>query len=269
MTMDRMECRASLPQTIGIVVLLTSLACALYLLTRIREPIPIIIGWVGAFILGFVAIRVLFQLLRGDLRIIISDLGIDDRRGGIGLMRWEEIRTIWIQSQALNAFMCIDVGDPEPYLAHLPWYRRWTAKANVALGFSPITLNFGLLYPGLEEAMAHIRSRYESSEDDLDLEVSATGVTLRGLMGPRLCVDFADIQLIGLARTADDRESVKPCWVFELPSGYCFIPGAVDRDNRMLRALQELPGFDVDAAARAMQATGAVEVECWRKPDAH
>jgi hypothetical protein len=51
----------------------------------------------GAVFFGLCAAKILIQALQGGPRIIISDLGIDDQRNGLGLIRWEDIQAVWIQ----------------------------------------------------------------------------------------------------------------------------------------------------------------------------
>lgn len=167
MSSERMECRASVPRTLGLCVLAILMTTASYSLTWLGEPIPVIVGWIGAVFFGLCTVRIYIQALQGGPRIIISDLGIEDRRTGLGLIRWKDIREVRIQHMKSNRFMCIDVEEPERYLADLPWYRRWLARANAALGFSKLTLNFSAMTPGLDEAMAFIHSRYLESKDEL------------------------------------------------------------------------------------------------------
>ena len=174
---ERMECHASVPRTLGLCALAVAMTTGSYLLMWIRELMPVVVGWFGAVFFGLCAVKIFIQAWQGGPRIVISDLGIDDRRGGLGLIRWEDIQAVWIQYLSSNRFMCIDLDEPERYLANLPWYSRWLARANPILGFSQLTLSFSALTPGLDEAMAFIRSRYAVSTDDLQLEVTESGIS--------------------------------------------------------------------------------------------
>jgi hypothetical protein len=133
------------------------------------EPVLVIIGGAGALFFGLCTAMWFYEAVQHTPRIIICDRGIEDRRGGFGLIQWEDIQAVWVQSMRGQSFLCVAVNDPERYLSRLSWYRRFLARANESLGFSAITLNFAGLSCGVEEAMAFIRSHHELWTDELEV----------------------------------------------------------------------------------------------------
>lgn len=258
-----MECRASVPRALGLNALAIGITAGCYLLAGIREPIPVIVGWCGVVFFGFCAVKIFFQTLRGGPRIIVSDLGIDDQRGGLGLIRWEDVQAVWIQYMGANRFMCVDVRDPNRYLANLPWYSRWPARANPILGFSKLTLNFCVLTPGLDEAMAFIRSRHVQDMDNLHLEVTNGRINLWGSVGPDLILNCQDMQSLSILTTDEGPSKPDVFWVLRSNADECVIPNEADLDGKLIEAFQQLPGFDNEVVAEAMGSTSCAEFECW------
>jgi hypothetical protein len=163
-----MECHATLARTIGLIVLAVGMTAVSFLVTWMEDPIAIVSGWIGTVFFGLCTGKLVLEAVRGGALITISEEGIDDRRHGFGLIPWDDIQAVWIQSMGVNRFLCVGVADPQRYLARLSGLRRMAARANAGLGFSPITLNFTALRPGLDDAMAFIHELCPSADEDVE-----------------------------------------------------------------------------------------------------
>ncbi len=155
----RLECYPSMVKLLGLLSLTCVMVGASYFCTTLPESTPRVFGWIGIgfFGLGFIAFPVMF--FRTGPQVIINDEGIEDRRLKAGVIRWADVRAVSIGSVNSAKFLCIEVADPEAYLARLPRWKRSLAAANSALGFPALTISFSGLRPGLKEVWADLQAR--------------------------------------------------------------------------------------------------------------
>ena len=154
-----MECRTSKAKLLGLFGLTCIMVGASYFCTTLPDPLPRVFGWIGVafFGLGFVAFPVMF--FRTGPQVVVDDQGIEDRRMKIGVIPWQDIRSLSIGSVNSAKFLCVDLVDPEKYLSRLPPWKRRLAAANEALGFSALSISFAGLSPGLNEVWAYVQGR--------------------------------------------------------------------------------------------------------------
>ncbi len=153
-----MECHTSKVKVLGLLGLTCVMVAASYFCTTLANVTPRLVGWVGIvfFGFGFIAFPVMF--FRSGPQVVVSDAGIEDRRLKLGLIPWEDIRALSVGSVNSAKFLCIELVDREKYLSRLPGWKLRLAVANEALGFSPLTISFSGLAPGLKEVWAYIQS---------------------------------------------------------------------------------------------------------------
>src|SRR5206468_4326400 len=130
-----------------------------YFCTAMPDLIARVVGWIGVgfFGLGFIAFPVMF--FRTGQQVVINDEGIDDRRLKIGIIRWEDIRSLSIGRINSAKFLCVEVADPEAYSSRLPRWRRSVWAATEALRIPTLTISFSGLSPGLKEVWAYLQAR--------------------------------------------------------------------------------------------------------------
>jgi len=71
--------------------------------------------------------------------VILNDMGILDRRSGIGIIRWEDIQEI--QVEVVGPFLCLRLRNPEVYIARMPTHRRYKLKFHQNLGFKMLNIS--------------------------------------------------------------------------------------------------------------------------------
>jgi hypothetical protein len=154
-----MECRTSIPRTLGLAGLAVLMMAAGYVSARIGIGLIQAVGWFGVafFVLCFLAI--LLQLFRRGPTVVIDELGVFDQRMGIGRIPWGDIASVSIAQVRRQRFISLWLRNEELYLSQVPNWRRGVAAANRALGFSPFCMSFAGLTPGLDEAYARLRAR--------------------------------------------------------------------------------------------------------------
>ena len=154
-----MECHTSKAKLLGLLGLTCAMVGASYFCTTLPDLAPRVFGWIGVafFGLGFIAIPVM--LFRTGPQIVINDEGIEDRRMKIGVILWDDIRSLSIGAVNSTKFLCVDVADPQKYLSRLPPWKRRLAAANGSLGFPPLSISCSGLSPGVEEVWAYLQAQ--------------------------------------------------------------------------------------------------------------
>ena len=154
-----MKCYPSKLKLLGLFGLTCALVGMCCFLTTFSDLFSRAVGWVGVgfFGLGFIVIPIMW--FRTGAQVVINDEGIEDIRQKIGVIRWEDIRGLWIGRVESTKFLCIELVDSEKYLSRLPRWTRPLTAATRAIGFPPLTIGFTGLSPGLEEVWAYLQSR--------------------------------------------------------------------------------------------------------------
>ena len=155
-----MSCYTSIAKTIGLVfgcilMLVVSWFC-LAIVPGIKAQIA---GWLGLVFFGLCFIAGLLQLTRTDAQVIFDETGIHLPRT-FGAIAWHDIVSLEIRSIRSTRILCIEVKDPSNYLARLSTRQRLMAQANQAIGFSPITISFNGLSPGLDAVWHYLQSTH-------------------------------------------------------------------------------------------------------------
>ena len=187
-------CRAS-PRRIFFIVLLNLIMlgaagfCVIICLTHpstgsfasVTRLVTGLAGVVGFLFFGFtiwIWIRPLFD--RGR-QVIFDRQGIHDSHTPFGFIPWSEVRRLYVGRLRHTCFLCVDVASPENYLAGLPRWRQRMLQANRALGFSPISISFLSLEPGLPVVLQFLQQQYRDESRSVPIEcLSDASKALRG-----------------------------------------------------------------------------------------
>jgi hypothetical protein len=98
------------------------------------------IGWTGLVFFGSLIVVFSRELLDSRPRIIINEMGIEDRKLGVGLIPWSEITGAYVKSFKGADFICLLLRNPEMWTHKLSPAAQKMGKANRALGFSDLNL---------------------------------------------------------------------------------------------------------------------------------
>ena len=99
------------------------------------------IGWMSVIVFGSGVPLFAWQLFDSRPRLVIDEQGILDRTLGVGVIPWSEITCAYVKSIQSNDFICLEVRNPERWLARLSPVKRAMVSANEALGFTVLNVN--------------------------------------------------------------------------------------------------------------------------------
>lgn len=151
-----MVCYPSKLKLFGLVCLgLVMVAASVFCATRPALTAQLA-GWVGMIFFGACEVAIVKAFFAKGPQVVIDESGIEDRRQPFGRIPWADIRHVYFDRIQRQEFLCIDVYDPEIYLARCSPLCRRLARANMALGFPPITLSLTGLSPGVREVKAFL-----------------------------------------------------------------------------------------------------------------
>jgi hypothetical protein len=113
-------------------------------------------AWIGWLNIGFFGLGILlfaWQLFDRRPRITIDANGVFDRTLGVGIIPWNEITGAYLASIHDNAFICLELSDPEFWLSKLSRAKRLVVRANKALGFAELNLNLSGVNADADEVL--------------------------------------------------------------------------------------------------------------------
>jgi hypothetical protein len=157
-----MECRSSFAQQLGILMLfllwVMLIASAMGVIPGWSvPPVPVrVAGWVGVILLALV-IPTVRPLFASRAVVILNDVGIDDARIGLGLIPWRDMESVSCYELRGRPAIQFWLRDERSYLDRWAPWRRVLAKAVVALGYSPLSMNFVGISPGFEPVYSYIK----------------------------------------------------------------------------------------------------------------
>jgi len=269
-----MECYPSKVKLFGLLGLTCVMVSLSYFCATLPGLIPRIVGWIGVgfFGLGFVAFPVM--LFRTTPQVIVDEEGIEDRRQKIGVIQWEDIRSLSIGSMNSAKFLRVEVSDPTKYLSRLPKWTRPLTAANKALKLPALTIGFSGLSPGLKEVWAYMQARDQTlcetnhplePETPFIIRLSDLEVVCERPDGSVERVGWSDLQKVEVVKTSEGPFVPDVFWVLHGTTGVCAVPQGATGDNELLQRLQALPGFDNQAFIEAMTSTSDRRFLCWQK----
>jgi hypothetical protein len=266
----RMECFTSRVKLLGLLGLTCFMVSMCYFCTTMPGLFSRVVGWIGVsfFGLGFIAFPIMF--FRAGPQVVINDEGIEDRRHEMGVIRWEDIESLWIGSVESTKFLCVELVDPEKYLSRLPRWTRPLRAAGKAIGLPALTIGFSDLSPGLKKVWAYLRARDSrltgGTESRFVVRLSDAEIACERPDGKVERVGWAGLQKVEIVTTDDGPFVPDVFWVLHGTDGGCAIPQGAPGDSQLLERLQALPGFDNGAVIEAMTCVSNKRFLCWQRP---
>ncbi|MBD9370683.1 STM3941 family protein [Xanthomonas sp. XNM01] len=129
-----------------------------------RDPASLV-GWANVLFFGASALVFAWQVVDPQPRLVFSDQGVLDRTLGVGLIPWAEIDGAYLASMNGNRFLCLELRDPERWVGKLGRVQRALVAGNVALGFTPISLNLSCIVGDPLTIQAHVLAMAAASRD--------------------------------------------------------------------------------------------------------
>ncbi|HEX6189909.1 MAG TPA: STM3941 family protein [Pyrinomonadaceae bacterium] len=122
------------------------------------------IFYVGAPVFSLAFIYICYRLLKPTPSVIINQEGVFENASvfGAGLIRWEEIESMFIYQVMNNAFLGIVPVDLDAILARQPPIKRFLFKMNKGMAQAPFAISEGGLPMSVEELLSRIVSYREA-----------------------------------------------------------------------------------------------------------
>ncbi len=128
-----------------------------------------LIGWASIAFFGGCSLIFARCLLDSRPRLVIDDEGVLDRTIRTGPIPWEQIQGAYLRSMSGSVFLCLHLREPRQCLDRMSKVGRMLAKANTALGFTPVSLNVSNLAADpndiLQLILDRVRERAEAGSD--------------------------------------------------------------------------------------------------------
>lgn len=270
-----MECytsRTKLLGLLGLTCVMVGMSCFLTTLPGLAR----VVGWIGVgfFGLGFIACPVMF--FRTGPQVIINDEGIQDHRLKVGVIRWDDVRSLFIRRVQSTRFLCIDVVDPQKYLSRLPRWTRPMIPLAESMGLPALTISFSGLHPGIKEVSAYLQARGVLEpraplypECRFVVRLSESEIVCDRPDGKVERVGWADLQKVEIVTTSSGPMEPDVFWVLHGTDGGCVVPQGATGDRQLLERLQALPGFDNGACIEAMSSASDRRFLCWQRKADH
>jgi hypothetical protein len=129
-------------------------------LGRFFQAITPGIFYVGAPLFGLLLVYACYRLLKPAPSVIINQEGIFDNASifGAGLIRWEEIKSMFVYAIGNNPFLGIVPVDIETVLARQSGIKRFIFRMNKGMTEAPFAIPGGGLPITADELLAKIES---------------------------------------------------------------------------------------------------------------
>jgi len=139
--------------------------CGVMLSDPTCTPAERVASWCGIVMFGSCEAFFLWMYLDRRARIIIDSEGVFDRLLGLGRIPWTEILGARLEFMGEDAMVCLELRDPQEWIARLPARHRFLAPANQAIGFSQFNLIISNLDAAPEQVFALIKGHLRHSND--------------------------------------------------------------------------------------------------------
>ena len=120
-------------------------------------------GWVPIVFFGTGAIVFAWQIVDSRPRLTIDENGVTDRTLGIGRIAWDDIESAYLATIQGNGFICLELRNPEQYLAKMSKTRRSMSPLNRELGFTDFNINLSNIDAGNSEVFELVMKHVEAN----------------------------------------------------------------------------------------------------------
>ena len=143
--------------------ILTTLVCLVLLLVFLYFYIGrmTFVMWVLSAAVVIIFIQAVRQLSDRAPCIVITDQGINDKRLGMGLIRWSDVQHVRMQGLGGAYFISLELSNRDQYLARLSPFTRISNQIWRLYNVSPIHIKIAYLDVSPEEIFEMIMSEVE------------------------------------------------------------------------------------------------------------
>lgn len=126
----------------AILMVAASFFCARFRLNTPFWRLFQIVGVVGVVFFGFCLVFITMRLIRPKTILIVNGEGVTDCSSAIstGFLPWRDIAGVEVTDMAGQRFVSIRLHDVDAYLEAVPALKATAVKANLALGYPPVSI---------------------------------------------------------------------------------------------------------------------------------
>lgn len=124
------------------------------------------VGFLGLLMFGAMTIVFISRLFYTEPQVIINLEGVEDKRLNTGLIRWNEINTILMESAKQSQYLILDLNSPEEYYRKLPKLELFLRKANGQTGTNNFRIRFTDLDKPIDEAWEFIENNILKTQEE-------------------------------------------------------------------------------------------------------
>ena len=152
----RLDCGLSKRKLLGPLLFLGLLFAASIGVTFASPLIVKIIAWIGVLFFGFAIFKSIGRLTRPEPVLTIDIEGVEDRRLGMGRVKWRDVKGVNLVEMEKVAFLGVEVRNEEELLAKVSGVRLMTLKAQRAMGVPVYAIALKELNRSAEEILGAI-----------------------------------------------------------------------------------------------------------------
>jgi hypothetical protein len=150
-----LEFHTSIAKTLGVLCLNGAIIALGYYIVTHTTGYQIAVGWLCVAFFGLMFVLGCIRLVQRAPAIVMSPEGLSGSYVGRVPVKWSDIAAISIVSIQGQRFLRVWMRDRDAYIAGLPLIRRFLARLQMSYGSAELSLNFGVLRPGLREALEY------------------------------------------------------------------------------------------------------------------
>jgi hypothetical protein len=102
----------------------------------------LIISSIGIIFFGIGFMAGVYQSIKGHILMDINDYGLNYHSctSGTIVFLWKDIKEVSSSAIANNAILCVSLNNPDDFMRKCSYLDRRLMRANVSLGYPPITI---------------------------------------------------------------------------------------------------------------------------------
>jgi hypothetical protein len=152
----RLDCGLSRRKLLGPLLFLGMLFAASVGVTFASPLIVKIIAWIGVLFFGFAIFKAIGRMTSPEAVLTIDIEGIEDRRLGLGRVKWRDVKGVKVIELEKVAFLGVEVINEEELVAKASGLRLMTLKAQRAMGVPVYAIALKELDHPVEEILGAI-----------------------------------------------------------------------------------------------------------------
>ncbi len=137
-------------------IVLLVLSALLLAQPDVRASSSVPLGWLAAVTMGVGVPLLAWQLFDNRPYLIVDRQGVWYRAFGTSPIPWSDITGATMKWAGGYAIICLELRNPDEWLAKLPAALRTAAPANAAMGYGSFALNLSRLEASPDEVIQRI-----------------------------------------------------------------------------------------------------------------